>query len=256
MRTKEKLDYYKELSEMPFSGWDFSFLSETGRVSSEPLPWSYGSTVLPFIRKAECMLDMGTGGGELLSKLQPLPEMTYATEGYPPNFPIAKGRLNPIGVEVFEVGEDDQLPFNDQQFDLIINKHESYSVEEVFRVLKPGGTFITQQVGGNDNNKLNDLLGENLDFGFGYWSLDYAREELQKAGFTIETAEEAHPYSRFYDIGAILYYLKASPWQVPNFTIESHLKKLADIEITIENENYIETLEHRFIIISKKDDRV
>ncbi len=27
-----------------FSGWDFSFISETGRMKSEPLSWSYGST--------------------------------------------------------------------------------------------------------------------------------------------------------------------------------------------------------------------
>ena len=47
-----------------FSGWDFSFISETGRMKSEPLSWSYGSTAFQLMQRAESMLDMGTGGGE------------------------------------------------------------------------------------------------------------------------------------------------------------------------------------------------
>ena len=47
-----------------FSGWDFSFISETGRMKSEPLSWSYGSTAFQLMQRAKSMLDMGTGGGE------------------------------------------------------------------------------------------------------------------------------------------------------------------------------------------------
>jgi hypothetical protein len=35
------------------------------------------------------LLDMGTGGGELLASMAPLPDV-WATEGYPPNVPIAR----------------------------------------------------------------------------------------------------------------------------------------------------------------------
>lgn len=43
-----------------FNGWDFSFISETGRMKSEPLSWSYGSTAFQLMQHAESMLDMGT----------------------------------------------------------------------------------------------------------------------------------------------------------------------------------------------------
>ncbi|AJH71487.1 putative methyltransferase [Bacillus thuringiensis] len=43
-----------------FSGWDFSFISETGRMKSEPLSWSYGSTAFQLMQHTESMLDMGT----------------------------------------------------------------------------------------------------------------------------------------------------------------------------------------------------
>jgi len=96
---KEKL-YYKLLEEekKEFGGWDFSYLSKTGRMQDEPLDWSYGSIVLKWIEDAKKMLDMGTGGGEVLEKLTPLPKYTYATEGYKKNFKIAKKRLSKSGV--------------------------------------------------------------------------------------------------------------------------------------------------------------
>jgi len=52
-----------------FSGWDFSYISDTGRVRSSLLSWSYASLVIPHMQEATSMLDMGTGGGEFLAKL-------------------------------------------------------------------------------------------------------------------------------------------------------------------------------------------
>jgi SAM-dependent methyltransferase len=64
--------------------------------------------------------------------------------------PIAKERLEPLGVEVFQIENDNELPFANETFDFVLNKHESYSVSEVKRILRPDGLFLTQQVGGTD----------------------------------------------------------------------------------------------------------
>jgi hypothetical protein len=61
--------------------------------------------VIPLIKNSTSMLDVGTGGGEFLSKLQPLSEMIYATKGYLPNVPKARKRLEPLGVEIFKSGK-------------------------------------------------------------------------------------------------------------------------------------------------------
>ena len=58
--------------------------------------------------------------------LQPFPSTIFATEGYAPNVPIARKKLEPLGVTVVEVTDDTALPFQDGQFNLIINQHESY----------------------------------------------------------------------------------------------------------------------------------
>lgn len=243
--------YLKDI-EKPFSGWDFSHITETGRVSSSLLSWSYGSMVLPLIQTSTAMLDMGTDGGEFLSKLQPFPEKVYATEGYPPNVPVAIERLEPLSVEVYQIGEDDLLPFNDNQFDLIINKHESYSPSEVRRVLTDNGVFVTQQVGGADYVDINHALGAPVNDEFSHWELAYAEKELRENGFEVLEAKEEFPIQRFYDIGALLYYLKAIPWQVPDFKSEYYIAQLYKIHEMIQLKGYFDVKQHRFILKARK----
>ena len=252
MNNKDLFDFYVSEAEQPFSGWDFSYITDTGRMISEPLKWSYTSEILASIRKVSSLLDMGTGGGEYLSKLQPFPPYTFATEGYEPNVPIAQKRLEPLGVTVVQVKDDHHLPFDNEQFNLIINKHESYSVSELYRILKPNSCFITQQVGGVDHMDLNAALGANTDNGYAHWNAEYAIKELESAGFKIRKKLEQYPYTRFYDVGAIIYYLSAIPWQIPDFSVQKYFDKLLQIHHEIEKKGYIDFKEHRFFIIAEK----
>ncbi|MED2788043.1 methyltransferase domain-containing protein [Bacillus thuringiensis] len=236
-----------------FIGWDFSFISETGRMKSEPLPWSYGSTAFQLMQRAESMLDMGTGGGEFLSMLQPFPSTILATEGYAPNVPIARKKLEPFGVTVVAVNDDTVLPFQNRQFDLIINQYESYAASEVNRVLSPSGVFLTQQVGGLDCAELNAQFGSPLNSEFASWSLETACRELKENGFTILEEKEEFPFQRFYDIGAIVYYLKAIPWQIPDFTVERYYEDLYRIHESILQKGYFDVKQHRFMIKAIRD---
>ena len=112
------------------------------------------------------MLDLGTGGGEFLSSVGSLPPDTCATEGYRPSLPLARARLEPLGVQVVETLPGDRLPVDDARFGLVIDRHESLSAREVQRVLRPGGLFVTRQVGGRDNILLNRLLGAREEHAF------------------------------------------------------------------------------------------
>ncbi len=235
----------------PFSGWNFSYITTTGRMVEAPLPWSYASILLAEFRKTQSLLDMDTGGGEYLSSLQPLPAYTCATEGYAPNVPIACERLEPLGVKVYEVRGNTTLPFNDNQFDLVSNRHGAYSAREVSRVLKPGGQFITQQVGGSNLTELNSLLGAS-PYQYSSGQLDYAVQELQDAGWHIVVQKEDHPITRFFDVGAIIYYLKAISWQVSDFTVEKYFDKLVEIHNRIQQEHYLDVRAHRFLIFARK----
>ncbi|UCG04569.1 MAG: class I SAM-dependent methyltransferase [Candidatus Heimdallarchaeota archaeon] len=231
-------------------GWDFSYVKE--RMTSEPLPWDYRKIILPYVKKANCMLDMGTGGGEFLSSLDPLPKVTFATEAYPPNIPIAKETLDGYNVKLVPVTQHEKLPLPDDFFDLIINRHEYYCPEEIYRILKPQGIFITQQVGRLNNIELNRFFGD-VSYKDWEWDLKYASQQLKTNGFSILNSEEATINEYFRDIGAVVFYLRIISWQIPNFNIDENIKKFKELHSIIQKDGLFKTHAHRFLIIVKKE---
>ena len=86
-----------EALQAPFSGWDFSWLE--GRLVQTAGPHDeldYERRAREAVSKATAVLDLGTGGGELLSRLAPFPPIAIATEAYPPNVAVAASRLPPL----------------------------------------------------------------------------------------------------------------------------------------------------------------
>lgn len=260
MNNQEFYAYLVSEYNQPFSGWDMSYLKDRRVDLHTEHRWDYTATVLAAMRDAETMLDMGTGGGERLasfSEIQHLPSRAFATEGYTPNIPVARQRLEPLGVTVIAVDDDHHLPFADGQFDLIINRHASYDPREVLRIIKPGRRFITQQVGDQTNRRLHELLGYAPKDTFypgaeqrHIWNLDYATRELQEAGWRILEQQEAFHPTRYYDVGAIVYYLKVIAWEIPDFSVEKYFEKLVEIDHLIKREGYVDVLFHQFFIVA------
>jgi len=234
----------------PFSGWDFSYLS--GRYLEEKPSWDYRSLVLERMKGVKSMLDLATGGGEFLSSLRPLPKETFATEAYPPNVPIARARLEPLGVKLLEVSSENGLPFEDGFFELVIDRHESFDAAEVFRILKPGGLFVTQQVGPQNDKEISELFQVKSSY---HWTLEIELAELEDAGFRIvRTKDELHK-SAFSDVGALVYFLKAVPWEVPGFSIERNDVQLRSIHALIQADGRFEVTSHRCLIEATRPER-
>lgn len=229
-----------------FSGWDFSWLK--GRWLDPRPYWDYGRIVQMKAGQVDSLLDMGTGGGEFLASLRQLPAETFATESYPPNIPVARDRLEPLGVTVVAFEDERALPLPDASFELIINRHESYWIPEVARLLKPGGTFLTQQVGDADCIELNEFLGAPLMEEPGDWSLSSERESLERAGLQVIRTEETEFETLFFDIGAVVYYLKIVEWQFPDFSVEKYRDRLLAMHQLIEEEGAFEVTSQRFLI--------
>ena len=252
MRNDNLLKTINEEYEKDFKGWDFSHLTKSGRMKEDLLPWNYHLLINNFMKSSKIMLDMGTGGGEFLSSLSNLPEKVYATEAYLPNIPIARECLNPLGIEVREVNDPTKLPFDENTFDLIINRHEEYNEAEVKRILTDEGIFITQQVGGLNDIDINAMLGANPPDFFN-WGLIGAIDKLRDEGLKVIESNESIGKTRFFDIGAIVYYLKCIPWQIKDFKAEKYLSKLSLLADFIEQHGYIDFIKHRFYVIVKKN---
>ena len=218
----------------PVSGWDFSWLGDRRR-DLDQLPWRWYDAIGAAVRAtgARTLLDMGTGGGEVLAGYLeeggPRPELMVATEAWPPNVPVAAARLAPIGIAVVaDEGAPDndtwtgpggrgRLAFRRGALDVIVNRHEAYAPDEVLAVLAPGGRFLTQQVGGENELAWIDLFGRVPEHAAEGWGREQAVAQAASAGFEVLDSGEAHPRVAFADVGAVVYYHRLIPWFVPGF---------------------------------------
>ena len=135
---------------------------------------------------------------------------------------------------------------------MVINRHDSYVENELLRIIKNKGYFITQQVGGKNNIKINEDFQTSYKFEEYDWDLNQASKKLIDAGFKIIEMKEEFPISRFYDVGALVYYLRAIPWQIGDFSIEKYYDKLKKIHKIITEDEFYDVNAHRFYIIAEK----
>lgn len=216
---------WKHEEQQPFTGWDFSYLD--GRMFEEQPSWSYSSLAVARMQQASSLLDMGTGGGErLLEWRENWPDKVVVTEAYAPNVKLATERLAPLGAQVKEVNltEHGPMPFADGEFELVLNRHSGFNPAEVSRILAPGGVFLTQQIHGlwaHDLLAALDAQPQRPES-----TLENNAPKLEAAGLTTVAAKGWSGELSFADVGAIVYYLKAVPWLVPDFTVQTHLDYL------------------------------
>ena len=236
-------------------GWDFSHIH--GKFDEEQkLPWDYETLVRHYLKPDHELLDMDTGGGEFLLSLKHPYERTSATEAYAPNVKLCEKVLSPLGITFKEADCTGELPFADNTFDLVINRHGSFNSEEIYRVLKPNGIFITQQVGAENDRELVAQLMENVPpMPFPDQYLDITVKKFEEAGFTILEKQEAFRPIRFWDIGALVWFARIIEWEFPGFSVENSLERLYALQEKIEQKGAIEGMTHRFLIVANKKDR-
>jgi SAM-dependent methyltransferase len=194
------------------------------------------------------VLDLGTGGGERLADLRPsLPRLVVATEEWSRNAPVAFRRLRPLGIAVIRC-RSDRLPLLDSTFDLVIDRHEEFSPQEVSRVLNGDGEFITQQVGQSDWHELRPFFPRMTDFGD--LRLRYARE-FERMGFRVESAEYEYRVA-YPSLGEIVFMLGVAPWTVPEFDLTKDLDSLLAFEARSSTPEGLVLTESRFLLTAHK----
>ncbi len=232
-------------------GWDFSHID--GRYSEEEdLPWDYRQCILERLKPDMRLLDIDTGGGEFLLSLHHPPERTAATEGYAPNVALCREQLLPLGLDFRTGNALERLPFEDASFDFVINRHGDWNARELFRLMKPGALFITQQVGAENDRELVELLLGPTPLPF---PTQYARltaQALQSAGLNILSAQECFRPIRFYDVGALVWFARIIEWEFPNFGVDACLEALLRAQRQIEQNGYLEGRIHRYLIVAQR----
>ena len=232
-------------------GWDFSHLN--GRYQEEnDLPWDYRKVILSYLRPEHRLLDLDTGGGEFLLSLEHPASLTAATEGYAPNVELCRETLLPLGVDFRPADAKAHLPYDDGVFDIVIDRHGDFNAAEIFRVLRPGGLFITQQVGAENDRELVELLLPGTPMPFPEQYLSIACAQFENAGFTILEKKEARRSIRFFDVGALVWFARIIEWEFPGFSVERCLPGLMEAERMLERGEKLEGSTHRFLLVARK----
>jgi SAM-dependent methyltransferase len=238
----------------PVDGWDFSWFE--GRAVEQRPSWGYSRLVPPRMAGATRLVDLQTGGGEVLAEMleraPARPRVVAATEGWPANLPLARRHLRPFGADVVAVADDAYLPFASGSVDLVISRHPTrVRWPEVARILSPGGSYLAQHVGAGS-------LGELTDFLMGPQPVGRSRHpehvagRAEAAGLRVVDLRSEALRTEFGDLAAVVAFLRKVVWIVPDFTSAGYYEQLAALHERIRAEGAFVAYSQRFLIEARK----
>jgi ubiquinone/menaquinone biosynthesis C-methylase UbiE len=113
------------------------------------------------------VLDVATGGGHTARAFAPVAREVIACDVTEPMLVAARRLVDGAGTVRFVAGDVARLPFADGAFDAVTCRIAAHhftdpaaAVREVQRVLRPGGTFLLQDILGHDDAEANTFIRE------------------------------------------------------------------------------------------------
>jgi SAM-dependent methyltransferase len=226
-----------EAAAAPVEGWDFSWLD--GRATEERPPWGYQRLLGTKLAAASSALDIQTGGGEVLAGAgaENFPPTMVATEGWPPNVAKATALLHPLGAVLVADPEDPPLPFADGAFDLVTSRHPTtVHWSEIARVLAKGGIYFAQHVGSRTNVEISEFFLGPLETSDRRHH-EVEAEHAEAVGLEIVQCRNERLRLEFFDVGAMVFFLRKVIWTVSDFTVDRYRSRLRDMHEQIERDS-------------------
>jgi SAM-dependent methyltransferase len=251
-RTFEQL--VAEGESAPVDGWDFSWFD--GRATEQRPSWGYARMLRTRLPEAEALLDVQTGGGEVLAEvlgqLSDRPVLVVASEGWPANATIAQRNLAPFGGTVVRAADRAGLPFAAGSFDLVVSRHPTVVLwEEIGRVLRPGGTYLAQLIGPGSQRELYEFL-----MGPRQPPDPHPRQRVSAmaaaAGLAVLDFRHESLPTVFHDIGSVVYFLRKVVWIVPDFTVDRYRHRLAALHDRILADGSFMSHAQRMLVEARK----
>jgi SAM-dependent methyltransferase len=240
-----------EAAAAPVDGWDFSWLD--GRATEERPSWGYQRLMGQRLATAAAALDIDTGGGEVLAGAPVFPLTMVATESWPPNAALATKLLHPRGVVVVATRDEPALPFVDEAFDLVTSRHATVvRWTEIARLLRPGGGYLAQQIGPATMRELFEYFLGPQPAKWAELQADTQTAQAEAAGLQVIQMRMESLRAEFFDIGAVIYFLRKVIWTVPDFSVERYRERLRAMHEQIEADGAFVAHATRLLVEARK----
>lgn len=135
---------------------------------------------------------------------------------------------------------------------MIINRHGDFHVQDIRRMLKDDGIFITEQVGAENDRELVELLLGKTELPFPEQYLEIACRKFRDAGFEILDAQECFRPIRLFDVGVLVWYAHIIEWEFSGFSVDSCRERLLHAQHILKRTGSIEGRIHRFLLVCSK----
>jgi SAM-dependent methyltransferase len=145
-----------------------------------------------------------------------------------------------------------ELPFRDESFDLVLCRHPvSTPWPAIARVLRPGGVFFSQQIGGDNVEDLAERIRGPRPPG-PTRGIERERAAAEAAGLEVIDGREESLRCVFNDIAAVVYFLRLVVWIVPGFSVDRYRDELRALHDEMMANGPFVARSHRFLIEARK----
>lgn len=137
-------------------------------VDAQPRPWNLNQVVLDKTTATTTLLDIGCGDARKMLPLADRVQQISALEPSPAMRALAQEKILTAKINNIRIIEGDcyNIPFADNSFDVVTCNLAPWDIEELYRVLKPGGCFINETIGCEDKLEFKRVFGKDAN---GHW---------------------------------------------------------------------------------------
>ena len=182
----------------PRQGWNFSRMSDL----RAPVPWDYRDVVADHLNSDVDLLDIGTGGGEMLLSFAPHIRSALGIDVDPLMVATATENGRHVSNVSFRHSSHllERVP---EPFAVVLSRHAPFSLDHLASNLRPDGYFITQQVGERNMANVKAALGQSVP------SVPLSRAMFSRTGLTLVDFREYDVEYVVKDVESLVFWLGA-----------------------------------------------
>ena len=169
-------------------GWDFSSMKH---ILEQDCDFDYYHQVARHINLSTVMLDIGCGSGEKSTRYFSLAKQIVMLDNEEEMLKKAKANVKKYYENKLDdkfqfvlADADKRLDFEDESFDLVVSRHCGANMSEVFRVLKKGGVFISEDIDHADCFEIKEYYGRGQNYGENSIQKSKTFQSAIEAGFS------------------------------------------------------------------------